>query len=71
MTVRQSLKIHATGKVSGKIRYSMLIVEEGGEIGGDVTRQSNVEKSVRPVVPVPAPVKSAFPMPLGMQAGAR
>ncbi len=67
MTVRQSLKIHATGKVSGKIRYSMLIVEEGG----DVTRQSNVEKSVRPVVPVPAPVKSAFPMPLGMQAGAR
>jgi cytoskeletal protein CcmA (bactofilin family) len=30
------LLIRATGKVSGKIRYGTLAVEEGGEISGDI-----------------------------------
>ena len=30
LTVRQKLVIYSTGKVSGKIRYSKLVVEEGG-----------------------------------------
>jgi hypothetical protein len=34
--VRKQLLICATGKVSGKIRYGKLAVEEGGELSGDV-----------------------------------
>lgn len=36
LTVRQKLMIYATGKVSGKIRYGKLVIEEGGQIAGDV-----------------------------------
>jgi len=34
--VRHKLVIYATGKVSGKIRYGKLVVEEGGQLSGDV-----------------------------------
>jgi len=37
LTARKRLVVHSTGKVSGKIRYGKLIIEEGGEIEGDVT----------------------------------
>lgn len=36
LTVRQKLVIFGTGKVSGKIRYGRLVVEEGGQLAGDV-----------------------------------
>jgi cytoskeletal protein CcmA (bactofilin family) len=36
LTVRQKLIIHASGKVSGKIRYGKLVIEEGGQLAGDV-----------------------------------
>jgi cytoskeletal protein CcmA (bactofilin family) len=36
LTPRKTLVIHATGKVSGKIRYGKLHIEEGGEVSGDV-----------------------------------
>jgi cytoskeletal protein CcmA (bactofilin family) len=36
LTARKQLVIRATGKVSGKIRYAKITVEEGGEISGDV-----------------------------------
>lgn len=36
LTVRKKLVIQATGKVSGKIRYGKLVIEEGGELSGDV-----------------------------------
>ena len=36
LTVRKQLLICATGRVSGKIRYGKLAVEEGGELSGDV-----------------------------------
>jgi cytoskeletal protein CcmA (bactofilin family) len=36
LTVRQKLVIYATGKVSGKIRYGNVVIEEGGQIMGDV-----------------------------------
>lgn len=36
LTARQQLVIHATGRVSGKIRYGTILIEEGGEISGDV-----------------------------------
>jgi cytoskeletal protein CcmA (bactofilin family) len=36
LTVRQKLVIYATGKVSGKIRYGKVVIEEGGQLTGDV-----------------------------------
>src|SRR5450759_4867528 len=47
LTVRKCLTIHATGKVSGKVRYGKLVIEEGGEISGDIKRLSDDEKSLR------------------------
>lgn len=36
LTARSQLIIHATGRVSGTIRYGKILVEEGGELSGDV-----------------------------------
>jgi len=36
LTARSQLIIHATGKVSGKIRYGKLVIDEGGELCGDI-----------------------------------
>ncbi len=36
LTARKQLVIHATGRVSGKIRYGSIIVEQGAEIAGDI-----------------------------------
>lgn len=36
LTVRKTLVIHPTGRVSGKIRYGKVVIEEGGEITGEI-----------------------------------
>ncbi|HZW12365.1 MAG TPA: polymer-forming cytoskeletal protein [Noviherbaspirillum sp.] len=36
LTVRQKLVIYATGKVSGKVRYGKVVIEEGGQLSGDI-----------------------------------
>ena len=36
MTARKKLVIHASGRVSGKIRYGKMLVQEGGEMTGDI-----------------------------------
>jgi len=36
LTVRQKLVIYATGKVTGTIRYGKLVIEEGGQLSGEV-----------------------------------
>ena len=36
LTVRQKLVIYATGKVTGAIRYGKLVVEEGGQLSGEI-----------------------------------
>lgn len=36
LTARSLLVIHACGRVSGKIRYGKLSVEQGGELSGDI-----------------------------------
>lgn len=36
LTARSQLIIHTTGKVSGKIRYGKIFIEEGGQISGDI-----------------------------------
>jgi cytoskeletal protein CcmA (bactofilin family) len=36
LTVRQKLVVYASGRVNGKIRYGKLVIEEGGQLTGDV-----------------------------------
>lgn len=36
LTVRQKLVIYSTGRVNGKIRYGKLVVEEGGQLAGEI-----------------------------------
>ena len=36
LTVREKLVIHATGRVHGTIRYGRLIVEDGGQLSGQI-----------------------------------
>jgi len=57
LTVRSQLVIHSTGRVSGTIRFGKLVVEEGGQLCGDVNMITG--KSA-----------TAFPEPLGRQATA-
>jgi cytoskeletal protein CcmA (bactofilin family) len=52
LTVRQKLTIYATGKVTGKIRYGKVVIEEGGQLTGDIqfgaapaSQASRIEKS--------------------------
>jgi len=51
LTVRKDLVVHATGKVSGKIRYAKLKVEEGAELSGEISRLDRAQH-----VPLPRPV---------------
>ena len=36
LTVREKLVIYSTGRVSGKIRYGKVVIQEGGQLMGDV-----------------------------------
>lgn len=45
LTARSQLIIHATGRVSGTIRYGKILIEEGGEISGDVRSLESAEST--------------------------
>lgn len=36
LTVREKLVIYSTGRVSGKIRYGKVVIQEGGQLMGDI-----------------------------------
>jgi cytoskeletal protein CcmA (bactofilin family) len=46
LTCRKQLVIHPSGKVSGKIRYGRIVIEEGGEVAGDVAALGAQKPSV-------------------------
>lgn len=50
LTVRQKLVIYAQGKVTGTIRYGKVVIEEGGQLSGDVQfgTASNLAKTSLP-----------------------
>lgn len=52
LTVRKQLTIHPGGKVTGKIRYGKIVVEDGGELSGDVATLATAK---------PAPIASPRP----------
>ena len=37
ITVRKQLVVHSTGRLSGKIRYARIKVEEGAELSGEIS----------------------------------
>jgi len=43
LTVRDKLVIHATGRVTGKIRYGKLVVEEGGQLSGEIAHGTDAK----------------------------
>lgn len=48
LTVRGRLVVHATGRISGKVRYGKLLVQEGGEVCGDIGTIADLAGSARP-----------------------
>ena len=49
LTVREKLVIYATGRVSGKIRYGKVVIEEGGQMMGDIQfGAANEARNVQP-----------------------
>ena len=58
LTARTRLIVHGTGRVSGTIRYGKLIVEEGGEVVGDIKRLDPADATG---VPDSRPASSAAP----------
>ena len=45
LTVRKQLVIHGTGKVSGKIRYARIKVEEGAELSGEISMLDKAQQT--------------------------
>jgi cytoskeletal protein CcmA (bactofilin family) len=41
LTARSQLIIHGSGSVNGKIRYGKILIEEGGELSGDIASISD------------------------------
>lgn len=59
LTARERLTIHATGKVSGHIRYGQVAIEAGGEIAGEteVLGKEAAKKPASPGDSAPRPVE--------------
>lgn len=55
LTARSQLIIHSSGRVSGKIRYGKILIEEGGELSGDIaglaSDNSKSSSNLRNVIP--------------------
>lgn len=45
LTVRQKLTIYSTGKVTGKIRYGKVVIEEGGQLAGEIEAGASAARS--------------------------
>nr|WP_314540578.1 polymer-forming cytoskeletal protein [uncultured Ottowia sp.] len=45
LTVRQKIIIYPTGKVTGKVRYGKIVIEEGGQLSGEITADAQAGKS--------------------------
>ncbi len=46
LTVRQKLVVYGTGRVTGKVRYGKLVIEEGGQVTGDVQLSNPAAKGL-------------------------
>ena len=53
--VRQKLVIYATGKVTGKVRYGKVLIEEGGQLTGEI--ESGTGPRTEKAAPARAPLQ--------------
>jgi cytoskeletal protein CcmA (bactofilin family) len=53
ITVRDKLTIFSTGKVTGRIRYGKIVIEEGGQLSGEIEFGTSPKGEARP-----APVRA-------------
>jgi cytoskeletal protein CcmA (bactofilin family) len=51
LTARKQLVIRSTGRVSGKIRYGKVAIEEGGELSGDIGAITDTSAAAQPLFP--------------------
>lgn len=56
LTARSQLIIHATGRVSGTIRYGKLVIDEGGELCGDINTLGAEKQPTRQRTELPTPL---------------
>ena len=61
LVVREKLIIYSTGRVTGKVRYGKVVIEEGGQLSGEIsfgaagaTRASNSPAANNPKAPLQA-----------------
>lgn len=57
LTVRQKLVIYSTGKVTGKVRYGKVVIEEGGQLSGEI--EAGTAGAAKPVAQ-PAAVRAGL-----------
>ncbi|MBP6530128.1 MAG: polymer-forming cytoskeletal protein [Burkholderiales bacterium] len=63
LTARKKLIVHATGCVSGVVRYGSLLVSEGGVVSGDIASiDSNGEPQLQRVAGYPSARAGAVPL---------
>lgn len=63
LTVRKQLTIHPGGKVSGKIRYGKIVVEDGGELSGDIATLGAAKPAASAPAKTAAQVATSGTMP--------
>ncbi len=61
LTVRDKLVIYSTGKVSGKIRYGKVVIEEGGQLSGEI--EAGISGNSRSAAAAPAAAASTSSTP--------
>lgn len=77
LTVRKQLILHATGKVSGKIRYARIKVEEGAELSGEISVLERgpaapaLPRHVAPPARITGPSEHVVPAKAGTQEALR
>ncbi|WP_313075658.1 polymer-forming cytoskeletal protein [Melaminivora sp.] len=67
LTVREKLVIFGSGRVSGKIRYGKVVIEEGGQLTGEISTGGARGEDAAPAPaaesPVRRPATTAEPVP--------
>lgn len=54
LTVREKLVIYSTGRVTGKVRYGKVVIEEGGQLSGEIEAGTGPRPAQQPAPSRPA-----------------
>jgi cytoskeletal protein CcmA (bactofilin family) len=57
LTARKRLVVYASGRVSGKIRYGKVSIEDGGEIAGDIASLTPRQDTAKVLKPADEPAR--------------